>query len=324
MKILFSADWHIKLGQKNVPRQWQINRYKMLFEKLHELESQVDIHIIGGDVFDKVPKPEELSLFFEYVKGCQIPTIIYDGNHEATRKGKTFLTFLKDAVNHINEWVEILEGITIFSRGTHDGTTGTSRCSIDIIPYTHLKTFEPKNFENNILCTHVRGSIPPHVVPEINLEKLSRWKTVLAGDLHAYENSQGNILYPGSPLSITFHRNPVRNGVILFDTDDHTHEWIDLGLPQLIRKTVNNEAEIVKTDYDHTIYEIEGNILSLSNIDTSSDLIDKKVISKKSDTILDLKNMSLEEELELYFRTILKLDSKDTEDTLRVFNDYHK
>ena len=52
MKILFSADWHIKLGQKNVPREWQVNRYKMLFEKLHVLEELVDLHIIGGDVFD--------------------------------------------------------------------------------------------------------------------------------------------------------------------------------------------------------------------------------------------------------------------------------
>ena len=39
MKILFSADWHIKVGQKNVPREWQINRYKQLFEKLWALEN---------------------------------------------------------------------------------------------------------------------------------------------------------------------------------------------------------------------------------------------------------------------------------------------
>ena len=197
MKILFSADWHIKIGQKNVPREWQINRYKMLFEKLHELEDKVVTHIIGGDVFDKVPKPEELALFFDFVKGCNIETIIYDGNHEATRKGKTFLTFLKDAVFHINPHVTILDGIT----------TGKV---IDFIPYTHLKTFRQETFRKDILCTHVRGSIPPHVVPEIDLSLFDRWKTVLAGDLHAYENSQGNILYPGSPLSITFHRTPVK------------------------------------------------------------------------------------------------------------------
>jgi len=313
MKILFSADWHIKLGQKNVPREWQKARYEMLFSKLHEI--QADIHIIGGDIFDKVPNPEELSLFFDFVRGVNIPTCIYDGNHEATRKGKTFLVFLSRACASINPLVSIVNGTTELQ---------VKNCNIDVIPYTNLKTFNPDTFTNDILCTHVRGSIPPHVVPEIDLEKFSRWKTVLAGDLHSYENSQLNILYPGSPLSITFHRTKINNGVIIFNTDTHEHEWIDLKLPQLIRKTVSNKDEIIPTEYDHTIYEITGNILELSNIDTSSNLIDKKIISKKTDSILDLKNKSIAEELELYFREVIKLDQEDIVSTMRVFNDYYK
>lgn len=313
MKVLFSADWHIKLGQKNVPREWQINRYKMLFDKLHKLERDTDIHIIGGDIFDKSPKPEEIALFFDYIKGCEFPVYIYDGNHEATRKGETFLKYLANATNHISPNVKILDGITSIS--TFVDT------NIDVIPYTHLKTFNPNNFHNRILCTHVRGSIPPHVVPEIDLDKFDRWKIVLAGDLHAYENSQGNILYPGSPLAITFHRNPVKNGVLIFDLEDYTHEFIDLGLPQLIRKTIENKEEIVKTEYDHTIYEITGNIIELSEIDTTSNLIDKKIVKKKADTVLNLSNKSMEEELELYLREIVKLDPVDVKDTMRVFND---
>lgn len=309
MKILFSADWHIKLGQKNVPREWQKARYRMLFDKLHEIEA--DIHILGGDIFDKTPNPEELSLFFEFVREVKIPTYIYDGNHEATRKGKTFLVFLSAACEGINELVTIWDGINQIY-------------NIDIIPYTHLKTFNPEDFTNDILCTHVRGSIPPHVIPEIDLNKFSRWKTVLAGDLHSYENSQLNILYPGSPLSITFHRNKISNGVIIFDTETHKHEWIDLKLPQLIRKTVSKKEDIIPTEYDHTIYEVTGNILELSGIDTSSDLIDKKIISKKTDSTLDLKNKTIAEELELYFREVIKLDQEDIVNTMRVFNDYYK
>ena len=322
MKILFSADWHIKLGQKNVPRDWQINRYKMLFEKLHELEGAADKHIIGGDIFDKVPKPEELALFFEFIKGCTIPTCIYDGNHEATRKGKTFLTFLKAVVNHINNEVEIVDGIHTYISGHPEREEVPAHYSI--IPYTHIKTFNPDDFTSDILFTHVRGSIPPHVIPEIDLEKLSRWKVVLAGDLHAYENSQGNILYPGSPLAITFHRNPVKNGVIIFDTEDHSHEWIDLKLPQLIRKTVEDEDEIIQTEYDHTIYEITGNVLELSDIDTTSNLIDKKIVKKKTDSLLNLTNMSIPEELEIYLRDIIKLGVDDLSNTMKVFNDNYK
>ena len=50
--ILFTADWHIKLGQKNVPIAWACSRYEHFFEQIHNLEKEVDLHIIGGDLFD--------------------------------------------------------------------------------------------------------------------------------------------------------------------------------------------------------------------------------------------------------------------------------
>ena len=34
--ILFTADWHIKLGQKNVPVPWACTRYQMFFEQVQE------------------------------------------------------------------------------------------------------------------------------------------------------------------------------------------------------------------------------------------------------------------------------------------------
>ena len=89
--ILFTADWHIKLGQKNVPREWAINRYHKFFEQVHSLEKQCNMHIIGGDLFDRLPNMEELELYFTFISNVSIPTLIYDGNHEATKKNKTFL-----------------------------------------------------------------------------------------------------------------------------------------------------------------------------------------------------------------------------------------
>ena len=84
--ILYTADWHIKLGQKNVPVKWAINRYQMFFEQVYEIEKQCSMHIIGGDIFDRLPSMEELELYFSFIRKVQIPTIIYDGNHEATKK----------------------------------------------------------------------------------------------------------------------------------------------------------------------------------------------------------------------------------------------
>ena len=312
MKILFTADWHIKLGQKNVPIEWQRDRYTALFQKIADLQEKVDMIIIGGDIFDKLPTLEELELYFKFLYHIEIPTIIYDGNHEATKRGQTFLTKLAGPTSAINEQVYILDGCTTLY-------------GIDFIPYTHLKSFKYQSntsLQSRILCTHVRGEIPPHVKPEIDLNLFDKWETVLAGDLHAYENSQRNILYPGSPLSTTFHRNPVNNGIILFDSDTLKHEFVPLGLPQLIRKTVENIEDAIPTEYDHTVYEITGNLLDLANIDTGAEHIDKKIINKNTERTLNLENKTIAQELVEYLTNIQKLPKNSIEDILSVYHDY--
>jgi len=40
-----------------------------------------------------------------------------------------------------------------------------------------------------------------------------------------------------------------------------------LNLPQLIRKTVQSPEDMIPTDYHHTIYEIEGDIQELANVE---------------------------------------------------------
>ena len=94
--ILFTADYHLKLGAKNVPRDWARNRYYQFFEQVHTLEEQVDLHVIGGDIFDRVPTMEELELFFDFIRGIKVQTYIYDGNHEATIHFSINLNPLRD------------------------------------------------------------------------------------------------------------------------------------------------------------------------------------------------------------------------------------
>ena len=50
--------------------------------------------ILLVDLFDRVPSMDELSLYFDFIRGVTIPTVIYDGNHEATRKNSTFFLSL--------------------------------------------------------------------------------------------------------------------------------------------------------------------------------------------------------------------------------------
>ena len=316
--ILFTADWHIKLGQKNVPVSWACSRYQMFFEQIREIEKDVDLHIIGGDLFDRVPSMDELSLYFDFVKGVTKRTIIFDGNHEATRKNKTFFTNLKRATTSINPLVEVIDEVYYEEDWA-------------ILPYAELH--QKKSIEMvdaYYLFTHVRGEIPPHVQPEVDLDRFKNFTYVFAGDLHAHENTQKNIIYPGSPMTTSFHRNLVKTGYLLID--DHTHNfdedwswtWHEFDLPQLLRKTVETEDEMVQTDFHHTIYEIEGDVSDLSNV-KNSELLDKKVIKRKTEATLVLdKEMTMEEELNEYLSYILELNEDKVKNILGVFSDYAK
>ena len=312
MKILFTADVHIKLGQKNVPTDWARSRYEIMMDQMWELQKECDLMIVGGDVFDKLPNMEELEIYFDFVASCRIPTYIYSGNHEAVKKNTTFLTSLKTVTSKINESVVIIDDY--YSDGV-----------VDIIPYNRLKDFEkdPRNFvrKNRILCTHVRGEIPPHVKPEVDLEIFDQWDMVLAGDLHSYDNCQRNILYPGSPVTTSFHRSLVDTGLIIVDTDNLEHVWKKIEVPQLIRKTVKAGEPMVATDYHHTVYEVEGDMSELSGVE-DNELIDKKIVRRETDTALILApELTLSEEVGEYLRYVLNLNEDAIEKALKELRD---
>jgi DNA repair exonuclease SbcCD nuclease subunit len=311
MKILFTADVHIKLGQKNVPTLWALNRYKMMWQQITDLQPRCDLLVVGGDIFDKLPNMQELEVYFEFVTTCVIPTIIYSGNHEMMKKDTTFLTYLKSMTNRLNPLVRIVDACETICDGV-----------VDIIPYNCLKTADFKQFSGKVLMTHVRGEIPPHVKAEIPIENFSQWDVVLAGDLHSYENCQANILYPGSPATTSFHRNLVDTGVIEFDVNTQNHVWHKLNLPQLLRETVTAGDPTPATDYHHTVYEVEGDLASLSQM-VDSELVDKKVVKRNTDTALILDGeMTLSEEVREYLTYILQLPEETISKALMELNNY--
>lgn len=308
MKILFTADMHIKLRQKNVPVVWQTNRYLKLFEEIERVATKegVDLIINGGDVFDSMPSLEELDLYYTYIAGTKTDTIVYSGNHEATKKGKTFFELLQSVTHRINSKVKVQLG-------------NYSSKDFDIIPYETLKKKLPEP-NSRLLFTHVRGEIPPHVKPEIDLELLAPWKLVLAGDLHSHTNCQKNIVYPGSPVTTSFHRNKVDTGLIVIDTDTLDWEFIKIDMPQLLKKSITVDEEIVPSTFHHTIYEVEGTVQELSRLDKDSELLSKTITTRESLSKLNLAGMTKVEELDKYLREVEKIE--DTKEYLGGYNDY--
>ena len=249
-----------------------------------------------------------LLLYFDFVKNTKVETIIYDGNHEATRKHKTFFDNLIRVTKELNPLVTVV-------------TETYYQDDWAILPYADLhRKHGIEDIDADYLFTHVRGEIPPHVTPEVDLERFDKFKTVFAGDLHAHENTQRNIVYPGSPMTTSFHRNEVKTGYLVID-DDWNWTWHEFDLPQLIRKTVTSTDEMVQTEWHHTIYEVEGDVSDLSGV-KNSELLDKKVIKRKTEATLILdKEMTIEEELGEYLSYILELDEDKVKKIIGVFSD---
>ena len=317
MKILFTADVHIKLGQKNVPLDWAKNRFQLFIEQFQAMQESADLVIIGGDIFDRLPTMDEVELYFDFVASMKKPTLIFDGNHEATKKAQTFLTYLKKSTNRLNPLVRVVDD--------YEYLVGFD---LDIIPYCKLKDFEKNhasmNFQGRILCSHFRAEIPPHVKPEIDLDLFNRWNVVLAGDLHSYENSQRNILYPGSPYTTSFHRQSVDTGAILLDCDTLAHEWRKFKLPQLLKRTISAEAAATATatDFDHTIYEVQGDMQELGELE-DSELIASKVLKRDTDSALMLDpEMSLDQEVKEYLTYILELPEPTVDKVLKEMQNH--
>lgn len=314
MRILSSADWHINLHKKKIPYLWQMNRYQEMFDKLHTLEKDCDVHVIAGDLFDKEPETDESSLLLSFLNSVTIPTIVIPGNHEATSKGKTFWDHFKFKNTIPNPLVHI------FTENGRIELCGQGFC---MFPYGSVQTNQlPAFVKDDILVTHIRGEVPPHITAEYDFEKLRPWKLVLLGDLHFNHRYQDfNVYYPGSPVNTTFDRDDSRDygvDIITMNANDYTVKFVPLNLPKLIRKTIKAGEinKMISNGSDHTIFEVVGSVDELAKVE-KTDLLDKKMVSKpKIGSVLDLKDKTVFEELELWLKYI---KVTDTETVLNEF-----
>jgi hypothetical protein len=304
-KILCSADWHIILHKKKVPYDWQVNRFREMFRKLIALEQSCDVHIIAGDIFDKKPEPDEICLFLSYINSVTIPTYIIPGNHEATKKGESFFEYFTQE-NAIKN-----ENVTVFTR---NGRASVGEAHFCFFPYGEMqKDNLPDYVDGDILVTHIRGEVPPHITPEFDFDKLAPWKLVLLGDLHFnHRYGDTNCYYPGSPLNTTFDRDATREyGVDLYDlhsNGSYDRQFYNLNLPKLVRRTISAGESMPTDAKNHIIYEVKGSLDELAKIE-NSELLDKKMVEKPADdSTLDLKGKTIYEELEIYLKHIKVAD----------------
>jgi len=123
-------------------------------------------------------------------------------------------------------------------------------------------------------------------------------------------------------MTTSFHREVVKTGYLMID-NLYDWTWHEFDLPQLLRRTVSNPDDMIASEFHHTIYEIEGDVADLANI-KNSELLDKKVVKRSSEATLNLKDLTMEEELVEYMSAILNLTDDRIKQIMGVFNDYSK
>ena len=297
MKILHSADWHINLHKKKVPLEWNANRFRLFFDEIHALERTHDIHIISGDIFDRKPEPDEICLFLRFANAASIPTFIIPGNHEATKKGESFLEHFHEQYAITNENINLItknKRLTILDQKFY------------FLPYGEMQNNNVLKYEDGeVLVAHIRGEVPPHITAEYDFEKLRSWKLILLGDIHFHHQYLDYpAWYSGSPMNTSFDRDDSKsygvNSISFNSIDDYKVTFVEIKLPKLIRKTLNVGQDMVQDRFNHVIYEVTGSLDQLAKV-KNSELLDKKIALKPSENSkLDLKNMNLMQELEAY------------------------
>jgi len=60
----------------------------------------------------------------------------------------------------------------------------------------------------------------------------------------------------------------------------------------------------------------------LAKVSKNNDLLDKKLVTNNSEAALDLKGMTVKEELALYLKKIVSLDEAKLARALEVYDDY--
>lgn len=269
MKILFVSDIHLDLPKDH---EWETNRFTELFKELANASRTCDITVLGGDIFNNpFPSLQEIHLFYSCLNYFEKPPIIIDGNHECIDKHKYTYDFLP-------------KGNFIYG----DNIIQTKNTDIYLCSHSNLNTLnsikDNLRKKKNILLTHVRSNVPPHIKEEFNCGYLSSiFDLVVSGDIHYRYSPFDNFHYVGQPYSTTY-KPEVLNGYCIIDTDTLEVNFIDLDLPSKIRLDVNvSDLTTLSLNQKH-LYKIRvtGSIEELHEVPSNnSNIIYEKVIQTK-------------------------------------------
>lgn len=267
MKILLVSDIHLNLSKEP---EWESNRFSELFKELARASEDCDMTVLSGDIFDN-PKPtlQEIHLFYSCLNYFKEPPIIIDGNHECLDKQNYTWDFLPSGN------FEYTSNKLIETKSTNIYLCGHKKL------YTLKYIRGDLKKKKNILITHVRSNVPPHIKEEFDCRFLSNtFDLVVSGDIHYRYSPFDNFHYLGQPYSTTY-KPEVTNGYAILDTDTLELSFVDLGLPSKIKIDVNAQDLNSLSLNQKNLYKLRvtGSIEELHEVpNNNSNILYEKVI----------------------------------------------
>jgi DNA repair exonuclease SbcCD nuclease subunit len=331
--FIISGDIHLKI-KSDIPEQWQIDRYRELWNAYEQLCHYYDASLIlSGDIFhDHKISSKEMMLFIELITHLTcvgIDIYIIDGNHDYSDPNNTTLEHFRPlfdtisantdksvgTVTYRSEWYEELAPNTVFNFLGHSALKKDK-------PLLHAR-------KTNILISHFRPTINEFIKEEIDVKDFTNgFDYCFVSDIHTDLAIDGRIIYTNAPCNSSFESSP-KCGCLLVTVDSGKVDWkrVPLTLPNLVQITCTPaEFELgLNLDPKHFYrVTVNGSAEELRSIKTDSTNVKLLKVPEDVETYTDVDDCSevrdeaIEEALVEYMKELQFSESK-IQDMMEVF-----
>ena len=316
MKLFFISDIHLDLRSN---KEWEAQRFLKLFKDLGD--TACDLLVLGGDIFERArPSIEEIRLFYQGLDLLNLPpdkVIIINGNHEEVKKPLYTFDYLPSTkFTYVKTSIIETEKTNLFFV-SHSDLGGLDEVLQDITK------------KQSILFTHVRPTIPPHILEEIPLLKVAKgFDLVISGDIHFKWDAFDNFMYPGTPYSHSF-KTEIDHGYFMIDTDTLEIEYIKTYYANKVKLTIPyrdlhklktlSPDNIYKVVVSGTVEELEG-LSSHDNIIYEKHIVTTEVDELTEEDIVDITDKDVVRNLLNYTQKTYELSPEVMEEGERIID----
>lgn len=302
MKIALTADIHIGVSNKLEDSIWALNKIRN-----YCIDNNIQhIFILGDLLHDReYIQVKDLNSLVDFLTetsdkyGIQITA--FPGNHDMYLKNSWEINGLKPLSGYLKAYHKIsnfkLGGVRFW-----------------VVPFIHYESkymetitkLYKKHRDGDVLLTHVG-------VKTSNLNMcflIKSWSIVdftdspfdriYTGHFHIHQQVGDNLWYPGSPIPYKFDEGNTNHGFLVFDTNNRTHEFIDL-FSDVDDNTPPQFWTIDDTNINDSDDKIHGNIVrvALSHEYTHNQLAEiRKELHKRGAKDIRWMNLASKEEKE--------------------------